>query len=351
MTITVERLAQTFGLTQVGGNPGAVIYSAANIDEATSSQVTFIATACAAVKLKACAAAAVIVPRELHRPEGSPATTGLLLSDDPEIDFIRCLNLIYPQKQYPATIHPSAQIDASAIIGEGTFIDAHVTIGAKVKIGRHCRLLAGSYVDDEVEMGEGCMLYPNVVLYSGTVLLENVTIHAGTVIGSDGFGYKHRQGIHIKFPQVGVVRIERDVEIGSNTCIDRAALGETRIGAGTKIDNHVHVAHNVKIGKGVLICGQAGIGGSTVIEDYVILASQSGVADHVRVGRGAKIFAQAGVIGDVASGAEVLGFPATDRKEALRRLVTVRRIVEIYKPLKALVDLLPKLLHLVKDSK
>lgn len=351
MTITVERLVQTFGFTLVGGNPTAVIYSAANIDEATSSQITFIASACAAVKLKTCAAAAVVVPRDLHRPEGSALASGLLLSDDPEIDFIRCLNLIYPQKQYSATIHPSANIDASAIIGEEVFIDAHVTIGARVKVGRHCRLLAGCYVDDEVEMGEGCILYPNVVLYSGTVLHDNVTIHAGTVIGSDGFGYKHRQGIHIKFPQVGVVRVERDVEIGSNTCIDRAALGETRIGAGTKIDNHVHVAHNVKIGKGVLICGQAGIGGSTVIEDYVILASQSGVADHVRVGRGAKVFAQAGVIGDVDSGAEVMGFPATDRKEALRRLVTVRRIVAIYKPLKVLVDLLPKLMRLVKDLK
>lgn len=351
MTITVEGLAQALGVTRVGGNPAAVIYSAANIDEATSSQITFIASESAAVKLKTCAAAAVVVPRELHQPEGSASTPGLLLSDDPEIDFIRCLNLLYPPKQYSATIHPSATIDASAMIGEGTFIDAHVTIGAKVKIGRHCRLLAGSYVDDEVEMGEGCMLYPNVVLYSGTVLHENVTIHAGTVIGSDGFGYKHRQGIHIKFPQVGIVRIERDVEIGSNTCIDRAALGETRIGAGTKIDNHVHVAHNVKIGKGVLICGQVGIGGSTVIEDYVILASQSGVADHVRVGRGAKVFAQAGVIGDVVSGAEVLGFPATDRKEALRQMVTVRRMVAIYKPLKVLVDLLPKLMHLVKNPK
>jgi UDP-3-O-[3-hydroxymyristoyl] glucosamine N-acyltransferase len=170
-----------------------------------------------------------------------------------------------------------------------------------------------------------------------------VVVHAGSVIGSDGFGYKHRHGVHIKFPQVGTVLIERDVEIGANTCIDRAALGRTVIGAGTKIDNHVHIAHNVQVGKGVLICGQTGIGGSSVIEDYAVLASQSGVADHVRVGRGAKVLAQAGVIGDVKSGSEVVGFPAIDRKQAMRETVTLRRLVALYKPLKTLVDLLPTL--------
>jgi len=342
MTTTVQDLARACGLEMRGGNPSAAIRSAGNIDEAGPDQVTFIANRHYVARVAVSQAAAILVPRDLELPD-APAATALLLSADPEIDFIKCLDLLYPRAPVPAGISPRANIDASAQIGEGTFIDANVTVARGARIGRNSVLYAGSYVGENVEIGDHCTLYPNVVLYHGTVLKENVTIHAGTVIGADGFGYKHRQGVHLKFPQVGTVLIERDVEIGANACIDRAALGQTVIGAGTKIDNLVQIAHNVRLGKGVLMCGQAGIGGSTVIEDYALLVSQSGVADHTRVGRGAKVLAQSGVIGDVPAGAEVVGFPAIDRKQAMRESVTVRKLVELYKPLKALVELLPRL--------
>lgn len=342
MTMTVRELARACALETIGGDPSAAIHSAANIDEAGPQQLSFICSEQYAAKAAASMAGALIVPKGMAT-EGVPTATCLLPSADPEIDFVKCLDFLYPCRAPAAGIHARANVDPGAQIGPGTFIDAGVTVGRGARIGRNCAVYAGSYVGQDVEIGDGCTLHPNVVLYPGTVLCENVAIHAGTVIGSDGFGYKHRRGVHIKFPQVGTVLIEHDVEIGANACIDRAALGRTVIGAGTKIDNHVHIAHNVRIGRGVLICGQTGIGGSTVIEDYVVLASQSGVADHVRIGCGAKVLAQSGVIGNVEGGAEVVGFPATDRKQAMRDTVTVRRLVELYKPLKALVDLLPVL--------
>jgi len=342
MNMTVQELARAINLEIVGGDSSAVIQSAANLEQAGPGQLSFVGSGKYATQAATCRASALVVPRDMGSAS-VPATTSLLLADDPEIGFIRCLELLYPRKPLEAGIDPRAHVDASAVVGEGTSIEAGVTVGRGVRIGKQCMLYGGCHVGDGVEIGDHCVLHPNVVLYPGTVLDENVTIHAGTVIGSDGFGYKLRQGVHIKFPQVGTVRVERDVEIGSNTCIDCAALGQTVIGAGTKIDNHVHIAHNVQVGKGVLICGQAGIGGSTVIEDYAVLVSQSGVADHVRVGRGAVVLAQSGVISDIPAGAEVVGFPATDRRQAMRETVTLRKLVELYKPLKALVDLLPRL--------
>lgn len=342
MSMTVQELARACGLEIAGGDPSVPIHAAANIDEAGPNQLSFIANERDAGRMAASRAGALIVPHGIVR-ETAVSAAALLFSKDPEIDFIRCLNLLYPAVAPAAGVSAHAYVDPSAQIGAGSFVDAGVTVGRNVRIGRDCAIHAGCYLAHDVEIGDRCTLHPNVVLYHGTVLREHVVIHAGTAIGSDGFGYKHRAGVHIKFPQVGTVLIERDVEIGSNTCIDRASLGRTVVGAGSKIDNHVHIAHNVQIGKGVLICGQTGIGGSTVIEDYVVLASQSGVADHVRVGRGAKVLAQAGVIADVKGGAEVVGFPAADRKQAMRETVTLRRLVDLYKPLKALVELLPKL--------
>lgn len=342
MSMTVQELAHACGLEVVGGDSSATIHSAANIDAAGPNQLSFIANERDAGRMPGTKASALIVPDGIAWKTAA-SSAALLFSKDPEIDFIRCLNLIYPAPARTVGVSTNSHVDPSAQIGAGSFVDAGVTVGRNARIGRDCTIHSGCRIAHDVEIGDGCTLYPNVVLYHGTVLRENVVIHAGTAIGSDGFGYKHRAGVHIKFPQVGTVLIERDVEIGSNTCIDRASLGRTVVGAGSKIDNHVHIAHNVQIGKGVLICGQTGIGGSTVIEDYVVLASQSGVADHVRVGRGAKVLAQAGVIGDVESGAEVVGFPAADRKQAMRETVTLRRLVDLYKPLKALVELLPKL--------
>ena len=342
MTTTINELARICSAEILGAQPAAPnITSAANIDEAGPNQISFIASAKYLPRLATTGAGAVIVPKGVAR-EAAPARTSLLAVADPELAFIQCLNHLYPEKPNPGTVSDKAQVEPSARIGAGTFVDAFASIGARVSIGSHCQVHAGCRIGDDVSVGNNCVLYPNVVLYHGTRLGDNVIIHAGTVIGADGFGYKFRNGEHVKFPQVGTVVIESNVEIGANTCIDRAALGVTRVGPGTKIDNQVHIAHNVQIGARVLLCGQVGIGGSTVIEDDAVLAAQCGVADHVRVGSQALVLAQSGVTKDIAPKDQVMGFPAANRREALHQMAALRKLVGQQKELEELVRLLPK---------
>jgi len=342
MPTTVRELAQACDAQLFGGNPDTVIHAAANTDEARPGEITFIANARHLAKLTDTAACAVIVAKG-SATDKAPSTTSLLLVDDPELAFMTCLLRLYPVKPDSGEVSPRAEINPSAQIGAGTSIDAFASIGSRARIGKHCRIAAGCRIGDDVRIGDHCVLHPNVVLYDGVVLGDHVIIHAGTVIGSDGFGYKFRKGEHLKFSQVGTVVIGSQVEIGANTCIDRASLGVTRIGNGTKIDNQVHIAHNVQVGAHVLMCGQVGIGGSTVIEDYAVLASQCGVADHVRIGQQAMVLAQAGVTKDVAPKDQVMGFPATHRREALHEMAALRKLATHQKLLEELVKQWPLL--------
>jgi len=347
MTTTIKDLAVVCGAEILGGNPHQTIHSAANIDEAGAHQVTFIAGAKYASRLKGTAASAVIVSK------GSSTTnaeTCLLLVDDPEMAFVACLQHLYPEKIHHPAVSPKAQVDPTARLGESVGVGAFACIGPRSTIGKNSRVQAGCHIGEDVTLGENCLLYPNVVLYDGVRLGDNVILHAGTVIGSDGFGYKFRNGEHVKFPQVGTVVIESNVEIGASTCIDRAALGETRVGKGTKIDNLVQIGHNVHIGAHSLLCGQVGIGGSTVIQDYVTLAAQCGVADHVTVGAQAVVFAQSGVTKDIADKDQVMGFPAVNRKEWLHEMAALRRLADNQKAVEELVRLLPKLRAAASDE-
>ncbi|MEO6054409.1 MAG: UDP-3-O-(3-hydroxymyristoyl)glucosamine N-acyltransferase, partial [Chthoniobacterales bacterium] len=186
-------------------------------------------------------------------------------------------------------------------------------------------------------------LFPNVVLYSRTVIGDRVTIHAGTTIGSDGYGYVLDEGRHRKMLQVGNVVIHNDVEIGSNTSIDRAALGSTVIGAGTKIDNLVHVAHNVVMGRNCLIMGQCGFAGSTHIGDYTVIASQSGVAGHLKIGKQVMIGAKSGIMRDIPDGAIVLGIPAVPHQQAKRQWIAMHQLPEMVKRMRQLEKQVEKL--------
>lgn len=342
MTLSIKDLARVCGAELLGGSPETLIHSAANIDEAKRGQVSFIGEAKYTPKLKTTTASAVIVAKGTTL-DAAPGETGLLLVQDPEMAFIACLHHLYPAKQNPGKVSAQAQIDATATVGSGTFVDAFVRVGARAVLGKNCQVHAGCNIGDDVTLGDSCVLYPNVVLYHGVKLGNNVIIHAGTVIGADGFGYRLREGKHVNFPQVGTVVIESNVEIGANTCIDRAALGETRIGTGTKIDNQVQVGHNVQIGAHSLICGQVGIGGSSVIGDYVTLASQSGVADHVKIGDRAIVFAQAGVTKPIAAKDQVMGFPAANRREVLHEMAALSRLAGAQKSVDELIKLLPAL--------
>lgn len=223
----------------------------------------------------------------------SPA---LIVVPDPKLAFATVAELLHPPKSRAPEIHPSAVISTSAKIGSGAFIGAFTCVGDGSDIGDSSQLRAGAKVGDNVKIGKSCVLHPNVFVEDGCTLGNNVILHSGVVIGADGFGYVRDNDRYVKFPQIGTVVIEDNVEIGANTCVDRGALGETRIGEGTKIDNLVQIAHNVQIGKRVVIAAQTGISGSTVIEDDCVIGGQVGMGDHARVQSGAIIGSQAGVL-------------------------------------------------------
>jgi UDP-3-O-[3-hydroxymyristoyl] glucosamine N-acyltransferase len=216
--------------------------------------------------------------------------------DDPKLAFARVAAILRPPKRREPQIHPSAVISGTARLGSDLFIGAYVCIGDSSSIGDGTQFRAGSKVGDSVTIGRNCVIHPNVFVEDGCTIGDNVILHTGVVIGADGFGYVRDKTEYVKFPQAGTVVIENNVEIGTNTCIDRGALGETRIGEGTKIDNLVQIAHNVQIGKRVIIAAQTGISGSTVIEDDCVIGGQVGMGDHARVLSGAVIGSQAGVL-------------------------------------------------------
>ena len=237
----------------------------------------------------------------------------------------------------PEGVHPGAWVHPSARIAPDVRVGPGVWIGPEVEIGEGTWIFPHVYVGDGVRIGRDCRIYPHVTLYPGTVLGDRVILHAGSVIGSDGFGYVLEETPPKKIPQIGRVVIEDDVEIGANTTVDRATLGETRIRRGAKIDNLVQIAHNVEVGEHTVIAAQTGIAGSSRVGRRVILAGQVGIADHVRVGDGAIVTAATGVSKDVSPGEVVSsGFHALPRREHLRLQALYRRLPEIWSRLKAL---------------
>jgi UDP-3-O-[3-hydroxymyristoyl] glucosamine N-acyltransferase len=255
---------------------------------------------------------------------------------DARVAMARVLPLFFPPDQSPSGIHPSAQIDASAHIDPTAHIGPNCVIGARVRLGARSVLMGGNHIGRDCQIGNDTCLFPNVVVYTRTQIGNRVSIHAGTVIGSDGYGYVFDEGHHRKVLQVGNVIIGDDVEIGANTAIDRGALGSTIIGQGTKIDNLVHVAHNVVMGRHCLIMGQAGFAGSTHLGDYCVIASQAGIAGHLKLGAQAMVGAKSGVMRDVPDGGKVLGYPAMPDKEAKRQVIAVQQLPDMIRRLREL---------------
>ena len=236
----------------------------------------------------------------------------------------------------PGCGSPAAVVDPSAQIHPTAHIGANCTVQAGVKIGARSVLMGGNHLGKNSQLGEDTVLFPNVVIYSRTQIGNRVRIHAGTVIGSDGYGYVLDEGRHRKILQVGNVVIHDDVEIGANSAIDRAALGSTVIGQGTKIDNLVHVAHNVVMGRHCLVMGQVGFAGSTTLGDYCVVASQSGIAGHLKLGHQSTVGAKSGVMRDVPDKATVLGYPAFPDKQAKRQIIAMSQLPELIKRMREL---------------
>ena len=248
----------------------------------------------------------------------------------------RALPMFFPPQGYPSGIHPTAVIAASAEVDPTAHIGPNCVLSHGVRLGAHSVLMGGNDLREDCRVGDDVCLFPNVVLYRQTQLGHRVTIHAGTVIGSDGFGYVLDEGRHRKVLQLGNVVVHDDVEIGANAAIDRGTLGSTVIGEGTKIDNLVHVAHNVVIGRHCLIMGQVGFAGSTRLGDYVVVASQSGIADHLKLGNQAVVGAKSGVMRDIPDGGRVLGIPAAPDRQAKRQIIAMQHLPELLQRLRQL---------------
>ena len=260
----------------------------------------------------------------------------LLICDDPEISFLDAVKLLHPEPAYLRQVSPQAALAEQVELGEDVHIGPFASIGAASRIGAGSSIAAGARIGNNVTIGKHCLIHPNAVIYDNSVLGDYVIIHAGAIIGADGFGYKYRNNQHVKVPHVGYVEIADHVEIGANTCIDRGALGATRIGAGSKIDNLVQLGHNNIVGRNVIICGQSGISGSCTIGDGAILAGSAGIADHVNIGSRAVVMARSGISADVAAGAQVFGSPAKDKKLAWRELAALSKLPELLQKFKNL---------------
>lgn len=290
------------------GDGAIEITAVAGLKEAGAGDISFLANPKYASLVAATSASAVIVPNDWDRP----APCALVRVDNSDQSFALAAELFYESvPALPAGIHPTACVADSVQLAENVSVGPNCTIAEGVVIGANTVIQANCVIGYKSVIGENCLLYPLVSMREFTEIGDRVIIHNGTVVGSDGFGYAvQKDGSRTKIPQIGNVVIEDDVEIGANVAIDRARFGKTRIGKGTKIDNLVQIAHNVVVGEHSVMCGQAGISGSTTIGSRVILAGQAGLAGHLEVGDGAVVGAQAGVMKDVPEKDFVMGSPA-----------------------------------------
>jgi UDP-3-O-[3-hydroxymyristoyl] glucosamine N-acyltransferase len=277
---------------ELQGDGEVDITSAADLVTAGPNQIAFVDRQIEDLNT---AASCLIAPNAFTLSPSIKAT--LIVAKNPRLSFAKAAALLHPRKQRKPEVHSSAVIAGTAKLGSNVFIGAFTCVGDNSSIGNGTEIRAGAKIGDDVTVGQNCVIHPNVFVEDGCSVGNGVILHAGVIIGADGFGYvKDASGEYKKFPQIGTVIIEDNVEIGANTCVDRGALGETRIGEGTKIDNLVQVGHNVQIGKRCVIAAQTGISGSTVIEDDCVIGGQVGFGDHARVKSGAIIGSQAGVL-------------------------------------------------------
>jgi UDP-3-O-[3-hydroxymyristoyl] glucosamine N-acyltransferase len=314
---------------ELRGDAELEITGVKGIEEAGPAEVTFVANPKYAGLARTTRAAAVLVEPEF--PEIEAATLRL---KNPYLAFSRALGFFYQPPAYAPGIHPMAVIDATAVIGEGAHIGAYVVIGPRVKLGDHATLLPHVVLYPGVEAGRNLFAHAHAVVREDCILGDNVTLENGAIIGADGFGFaKNEDGHWEKIPQSGPVRLGNRVDVQANATIDRATVGETRIGDGTKVDNLVQVGHASHVGENTLICAQTGLAGSSIIGNNVILTGQTGVAGHCAVGDGVILTAQSAVSHDVPAGKVISGSPGFDNRVWLRAVSLFQRLPELAKRL------------------
>jgi UDP-3-O-[3-hydroxymyristoyl] glucosamine N-acyltransferase len=323
----LQKIAASIG-AEMRGSSDAVVTRVASTILADSKSLVFAEDEAALREALGSNAAAVLVTEELAHQVGE--TKALLVMRQPRLGFARAARLLRSSER-KAGVHPAAIVAPDAVLGEEVFVDAYAVVEDGVEIGAGTSVGAGSVIGAGVRIGRDCRIYPRVVLYSGVVLGDRVVVHAGAVLGADGFGYVRdaETGEYLQFPQQGRLVIEDDVEIGANTTIDRGALEETRIARGVKLDNLVHVGHNVRVGKNVVVAAQTGVSGSSVIGDDAIVGGQVGIADHVEIGEKVILGAQAGIPSRKkirGPGIVFWGTPARPIKDYLKELAAMARL-------------------------
>ena len=319
-------LANELG-AELRGDAALEVTGVKGIEEAGPSEITFVANPRYAGLARTTHAAAVLVAPEF--PEISTAT---LRIKNPYHAFNRALGLFYQPPQYAPGIHPTAVIDPTAEIGEGAHIGAYVVVGPGVKLGPHATLLPHVVLYPGVQAGSHLFAHAHAVVRESCTLGDYVTLENGVIIGADGFGFsKNERGEWVKIPQSGPVRIGNRVDIQANACIDRATVGATEIGDGTKVDNLVQVGHGSRVGQNTMLCAQVGLAGSSVVGSNAILAGQAGVAGHCELGDGVILTAQSGVSHDVPAGKMISGSPAFDNRTWLRAVTIFQKLPDLWR--------------------
>lgn len=310
------------------------IRAVAMLESAGSGDLSFVANRKAALQSHRSAAGCLLAGMDF--PNDTSRT--VIRSDDPRTAFARCILQMHPKREPTPAIHATAIVAPSAVIGERVSIGPHAVIGEESRVGSDSRIGAGCAVGSRVGIGEHAALHANVTIYDDVDIGDRSILHAGCVIGADGFGFNMTGGHWERFPQVGRVSIGADVEIGANSTVDRAALGVTWIGDGTKLDNMVHIGHNCRVGKHVVIAAQTGFAGGVVIEDYAVIGGQVGIGDKARVESGAVLGSGAGVLTSkvVRAGTVMWGTPARPLREHLDQLANLARLPALRKEVIAL---------------
>jgi UDP-3-O-[3-hydroxymyristoyl] glucosamine N-acyltransferase len=322
----VHELADWLGAT-FEGDGEKELSGVAPLEAAGASEVAFVATRKAAAQAESSAAGCLLVPADWQ----SPSYRTVIRVSQPRTSFARALNRFYPTAELKPGIHPTAVIGHDVDLGAMVYIGPHAVVGDGSRVGVATSIGAGSVVGKRVMLGEGCVLHPNVTIYDNVDIGRRTILHSGVVIGADGFGYVMEEDRWQKFPQVGRVEVGDYVEIGANSCVDRAAMGVTSIGEGTKLDNMVHIAHNCRIGRHVVIAAQTGLSGGVVVEDYAVVGGQVGIGDKARIESRAVLGSGCGVLTSkiVRSGETVWGTPARPLKQHLEQLANLARLPDL----------------------
>jgi len=328
----VTSLATRLGAT-VEGDGSAVITGVAPLETATQGDLTFLGNPRYAAHLATTRAGAVIVDAKAQRPPGGSV---LLRVPKPYLAFARALQFLKKPERHHPGVHPGAHVDSAARVSPTATVMSGAYVGPDVEIGPRTVIYPNASVLAQARIGEECLIYPGAVVREGCVLGSRVILHNNVSIGADGYGFTRDGATHVKIPQVGNVVIGDDVEIGAGSCVDRAAMGSTRIGRGTKIDNLVQIGHGCQVGEDVLIVAQSGMAGSTVLEDRVVIAARGGILDHLTIGAGTTVMSLALVTKSLPAGIVVSGNPARPHRQQLKHDALLSRLDGVLERVKSL---------------